>query len=62
MNAGVILRLIIIAPPLAVNATDDERMVNIFLSNHTLASLLFWMDQFSEFDYELSPDTAKDKV
>uniref|UniRef100_A0A914V862 Lipid-binding serum glycoprotein C-terminal domain-containing protein n=1 Tax=Plectus sambesii TaxID=2011161 RepID=A0A914V862_9BILA len=49
------------APPLIASATNNEHMVNIFMSNHTLASLLFWMDQFSEFDYDLSPETAPTK-
>ncbi|CAJ0569279.1 unnamed protein product, partial [Mesorhabditis spiculigera] len=34
--------------------TDSGRMVDIVIGNYTLSSLLFWMDQYRKFDYEIS--------
>ncbi|KHJ99622.1 hypothetical protein OESDEN_00393 [Oesophagostomum dentatum] len=41
------------APPLAEGASSDK-MVDFILSNYTMTSLLFWMDQYRKFDYEIS--------
>ncbi|PAV80910.1 hypothetical protein WR25_06905 [Diploscapter pachys] len=44
------------SPPLDVspNLTASEHMLDFYLSNYTMASLLFWMDQYKTFDYEIS--------
>ncbi|CAJ0918104.1 unnamed protein product, partial [Mesorhabditis belari] len=33
---------------------ESGRMVDFLISNYTLGSLLFWMDQYRKFDYEIS--------
>jgi hypothetical protein len=32
-------------------------MVDFYMSNYTLASLFFWMDQYRLFDYEISSES-----
>ncbi|KAL6725056.1 hypothetical protein Aduo_019878 [Ancylostoma duodenale] len=41
------------APPLNEGPSSDK-MVDFILSNYTMTSLLFWMDQYRKFDYEIS--------
>ncbi|KJH41088.1 hypothetical protein DICVIV_12944 [Dictyocaulus viviparus] len=41
------------ANPLAEGQASDK-MVDFILSNYTISSLLFWMDQYRKFDYEIS--------
>lgn len=42
------------SPPLQVPTADSGHMIDFYLSNYTLSSLLFWMDQYRKFDYEIS--------
>ncbi|CAB3401215.1 unnamed protein product [Caenorhabditis bovis] len=42
------------SPALQVPSADSGHMVDFYLSNYTLSSLLFWMDQYRKFDYEIS--------
>lgn len=39
---------------------DSSHMVTFQLSNYTLASLLFWVDQYRKFDYEISKNSVND--
>ncbi|KAK6033354.1 hypothetical protein OSTOST_00432 [Ostertagia ostertagi] len=41
------------ASPL-VDGPPSDKMVDFILSNYTMSSLLFWMDQYRKFDYEIS--------
>ncbi|KAI6191483.1 hypothetical protein M3Y97_00233000 [Aphelenchoides bicaudatus] len=47
------------AAPL-VSVPDSSHMVTFQLSNYTLASLLFWVDQYRKFDYEISKNSIND--
>jgi len=38
----------------------SKHMVTFHLSNYTLSSLLFWMDQYRKFDYEISQKSVND--
>ncbi|CCD63413.1 Lipid-binding serum glycoprotein C-terminal domain-containing protein [Caenorhabditis elegans] len=42
------------SPPLQVPTADSGHMIDFYLSNYTMSSLLFWMDQYRKFDYEIS--------
>ncbi|CAD6185241.1 unnamed protein product [Caenorhabditis auriculariae] len=42
------------SPRMDVPSGDSGHMVDFYLSNYTLSSLLFWMDQYRRFDYEIS--------
>lgn len=42
------------SPSFVVPTTDSGHMIDFYLSNYTLSSLLFWMDQYRKFDYEIS--------
>lgn len=37
------------------------KMLHLYMSNHTLGSLFYWMDQFRLFDYEFSRAASKDE-
>lgn len=39
---------------------DFKHMVTFQMSNYTIASLLYWMDQYRKFDYEISRQTVND--
>uniref|UniRef100_A0AC34QKS1 Lipid-binding serum glycoprotein C-terminal domain-containing protein n=2 Tax=Panagrolaimus sp. JU765 TaxID=591449 RepID=A0AC34QKS1_9BILA len=39
---------------------DNKHMVTFQMSNYTIASLLYWMDQYRKFDYEISKTTVND--
>lgn len=47
------------SPPLPVGSEEPqpEAMVEFTMSNYTLASLLYWMDQYRKFDYEISKES-----
>jgi hypothetical protein len=45
--------------PLA-SIPDSSHMVSFQLSNYTLSSLLFWMDQYRKFDFEISKQSVND--
>ncbi|KAK0403412.1 hypothetical protein QR680_016900 [Steinernema hermaphroditum] len=49
------------SPPLSLPDSSDK-MVNFYLSNYTLSSLLFWMDQYRKFDYEISKDALNNSA
>ncbi|CEF62006.1 Lipid-binding serum glycoprotein, C-terminal domain and Bactericidal permeability-increasing protein, alpha/beta domain-containing protein [Strongyloides ratti] len=38
------------------NNNINDKMLTFTMSNYTLASLLFWMDQYRKFDFEISKD------
>ncbi|KAL3089688.1 hypothetical protein niasHT_020467 [Heterodera trifolii] len=56
-------RLPILPQPMVPSNSKSaaKRMVVFQLSNYTLSSLFFWMDQYRKFDYEISKTTVKDK-
>uniref|UniRef100_A0A183BNV2 BPI2 domain-containing protein n=1 Tax=Globodera pallida TaxID=36090 RepID=A0A183BNV2_GLOPA len=56
-------RLPILPKPMVPSSSGSvaKRMVVFQLSNYTLSSLFFWMDQYRKFDYEISKTTVKDK-
>lgn len=33
-------------------------MIDFYVSNYTMSSLLYWMDQYRKFDYEISKDSV----
>ncbi|EJW74817.1 hypothetical protein WUBG_14272 [Wuchereria bancrofti] len=37
-------------------------MVEFTMSNYTLASLLYWMDQYRNFDYEISKESINNTL
>ncbi|KAJ1367894.1 hypothetical protein KIN20_028916 [Parelaphostrongylus tenuis] len=37
-----------------VEGQSSDKMIDFVLSNYTISSLLFWMDQYRKFDYEIS--------
>lgn len=37
-----------------IESPPSDKMVDFILSNYTMTSLLFWMDQYRKFDYEIS--------
>uniref|UniRef100_A0A0R3PFT1 BPI2 domain-containing protein n=1 Tax=Angiostrongylus costaricensis TaxID=334426 RepID=A0A0R3PFT1_ANGCS len=37
-----------------VEGQSSGKMIDFILSNYTMSSLLFWMDQYRKFDYEIS--------
>ncbi|CAD5231157.1 unnamed protein product [Bursaphelenchus okinawaensis] len=39
---------------------ENKHMVSFQMSNYTLASLMFWMDQYRKFDYEISKTSVND--
>uniref|UniRef100_A0A1I7WDX5 BPI1 domain-containing protein n=1 Tax=Heterorhabditis bacteriophora TaxID=37862 RepID=A0A1I7WDX5_HETBA len=41
------------SPPLSVDGPHSGKMVDFYLSNYTLSSLLFWMDQYRTSDMRL---------
>ncbi|KAH7708204.1 Protein C06G1.1 a [Aphelenchoides avenae] len=43
-----------------LRVVEDKHMVTFQMSNYTLASLLFWMDQYRRFDYEISKTSVND--
>ncbi|TKR79834.1 hypothetical protein L596_013997 [Steinernema carpocapsae] len=49
------------SPPLHL-PEKSEKMLNFYLSNYTLSSLLFWMDQYRKFDYEISKDALNNSA
>ncbi|CAI4226922.1 unnamed protein product [Auanema sp. JU1783] len=40
--------------PFNIEGPPSGKMVDFYLSNYTVSSLLFWMDQYRKFDYEIS--------
>ncbi|GMT34010.1 hypothetical protein PFISCL1PPCAC_25307 [Pristionchus fissidentatus] len=42
------------SPALEVPETPSGHMLDFYMSNYTMSSLLFWMDQYRKFDYEIS--------
>uniref|UniRef100_A0A915DTF3 Lipid-binding serum glycoprotein C-terminal domain-containing protein n=1 Tax=Ditylenchus dipsaci TaxID=166011 RepID=A0A915DTF3_9BILA len=40
--------------------TEPKNMVTFQFSNYTLSSLLFWMDQYRKFDFEISKQSVND--
>uniref|UniRef100_A0AC34FFQ4 Lipid-binding serum glycoprotein C-terminal domain-containing protein n=1 Tax=Panagrolaimus sp. ES5 TaxID=591445 RepID=A0AC34FFQ4_9BILA len=45
--------------PLSI-VPDTKHMVTFQMSNYTIASLLYWMDQYRKFDYEISKSSVND--
>ncbi|KAI6205600.1 hypothetical protein M3Y94_00810400 [Aphelenchoides besseyi] len=43
-----------------ISSADTQHMVTFQLSNYTISSLLFWMDQYRKFDYEISKQSVND--
>uniref|UniRef100_A0A914Z7H2 Lipid-binding serum glycoprotein C-terminal domain-containing protein n=1 Tax=Panagrolaimus superbus TaxID=310955 RepID=A0A914Z7H2_9BILA len=39
---------------------DPKHMVTFQMSNYTIASLIYWMDQYRKFDYEISKSSVND--
>lgn len=37
-------------------------MVDFYLSNYTISSLFFWMDQYRKFDYEVSAESMNNSL
>uniref|UniRef100_A0A915Q7P6 Lipid-binding serum glycoprotein C-terminal domain-containing protein n=1 Tax=Setaria digitata TaxID=48799 RepID=A0A915Q7P6_9BILA len=48
--------------PVAMNNEANQGMLEFTMSNYTLASLLYWMDQYRSFDYEISKDSINSTV
>uniref|UniRef100_A0A7E4VMC3 BPI2 domain-containing protein n=1 Tax=Panagrellus redivivus TaxID=6233 RepID=A0A7E4VMC3_PANRE len=42
------------------SVSDSKHMVTFQMSNYTIASLLYWMDQYRKFDYEISQSSVND--
>uniref|UniRef100_A0A0N5CGG9 BPI2 domain-containing protein n=1 Tax=Strongyloides papillosus TaxID=174720 RepID=A0A0N5CGG9_STREA len=40
------------------NNLTNQKMLTFTMSNYTLSSLLFWMDQYRKFDFEISKDAV----
>ena len=45
--------------PLSI-VPDPKHMVTFQMSNYTIVSLLYWMDQYRKFDYEISKSSVND--
>lgn len=43
-----------------LSQSGNKHMITFQMSNYTMASLLFWMDQYRKFDYEISKDSVND--
>ncbi|CAG9533210.1 unnamed protein product [Cercopithifilaria johnstoni] len=51
--------------PLTVDTPDEsenQAMLEFTMSNYTLASLLYWMDQYQNFNYEISEQSMKNTL
>lgn len=48
------------SPLLTTQPADQKNMITFSFSNYTLASLLFWMDQYRKFDFEISKQSVND--
>ncbi|VDK89252.1 unnamed protein product [Litomosoides sigmodontis] len=48
--------------PIAVHTPDSQAMLEFTISNYTLAGLLYWMDQYESFDYEISKESINNTV
>ncbi|KAI1723240.1 hypothetical protein Ddc_07442 [Ditylenchus destructor] len=48
------------APLLTSQLAEQKHMITFSFSNYTLASLLFWMDQYRKFDFEISKQSVND--
>ncbi|KHN78397.1 hypothetical protein Tcan_06950 [Toxocara canis] len=42
--------------------SEPHGMVDFYMSNYTLSSLLFWMDQYRKFDYEISKESVNNSA
>ena len=50
------------SPPLEIPVAPSGHMVDFYMSNYTLSSLLFWMDQYRKFDYEISKSATNNSA
>ncbi|KAM3728446.1 Uncharacterized protein ACO02O_05012 [Dirofilaria immitis] len=55
-------RLPFSSPPITVDNQEKPTMLEFTMSNYTLASLLYWMDQYRNFDYEISKESMNNTV
>uniref|UniRef100_A0A0R3RJA6 BPI2 domain-containing protein n=1 Tax=Elaeophora elaphi TaxID=1147741 RepID=A0A0R3RJA6_9BILA len=55
-------RLPFSSAPITVDSPGSRAMVEFTMSNYTLASLLYWMDQYQSFDYEISKESINNSV
>uniref|UniRef100_A0A0M3I1K9 BPI2 domain-containing protein n=1 Tax=Ascaris lumbricoides TaxID=6252 RepID=A0A0M3I1K9_ASCLU len=42
--------------------SEQHGMVDFYASNYTLSSLLFWMDQYRKFDFEISKESVNNSA
>lgn len=45
-----------------MDTPGSQAMLEFTMSNYTLASLLYWMDQYHDFDYEISKESINNTV
>ncbi|VDO30239.1 unnamed protein product [Brugia timori] len=48
--------------PITLDSPENQAMVEFTMSNYTLASLLYWMDQYRNFDYEISKESINNTL
>ncbi|EJW70361.1 hypothetical protein WUBG_18731, partial [Wuchereria bancrofti] len=48
--------------PITLDSPENRAMVEFTMSNYTLASLLYWMDQYRNFDYEISKESINNTL
>ncbi|VDK71211.1 unnamed protein product [Onchocerca ochengi] len=55
-------RLPFSSEPITVDTQEKPAMLEFTMSNYTLASLLYWMDQYRNFDYEISKESINNTL
>lgn len=55
-------RLPFASTPITVDNSDNRSMLEFTMSNYTLVSLLYWMDQNRNFDYEISKESINNTL